>query len=488
MHENRSVEHTVQSVEDLLQKNLTLLASTTLQNGIQANPTSQALRLLEAEIASKSRDFYAAAPQYDVLLKDDPDNPSLLIKTAIAWSRLGEIDKAIRYSKRAVEKSQHSLHSVLTLADLYERFNRTSEAELILNEMQEKPLLNGNYHRLIARILIAKKEYSEAVDFIYSLFNLELDDVKKSKLYFLLSKAYDRLGEYDKAWDAASNAHDLDDTPFDENEFFAQFDEMYSFMTKEVLDVLVEGPHTEFEPLFIVGNPRSGTSLLEQILSMHSDIQNGGEMSSGTLMQAEVASLTDSYHAWPMNLIDLNESDASQLSQRYSSACEFFRKGSKIVSNKALNLHTQLGFLSKILPSSKAIVLQRHPLDNAVSCFTTNLLAAGLPYTSSLESIGKTWLKRKQLSELWLELLSIPVMELHYESLVSNQRAETEKILQFLGVPWQEECMEFYKSEQVARTISFDQVNQKMYSSSSGRWKNYETHLNPIIELCSDYL
>ena len=221
---------------------------------------------------------------------------------------------------------------------------------------------------------------------------------------------------------------------------------------------------------------------------MHTDIENGGEMSSGTLIQADVASLTDSFHPWPTNLIDLKVEGALRLSREYCEHCEFFRNGAKIVSNKALNLHVQLGFLSKILPSSRAILLQRHPLDNAVSCYTTNLLAAGLSYTNSLRAIAKTWVERKKMSEFWMEILSIPVMELHYESLVENQRQETKRILEFLDLPWQEDCMEFHNSKKIARTISFDQVNQKMYTTSSGRWKNYEKHIGPVIDVVQDYI
>ena len=92
------------------------------------------------------------------------------------------------------------------------------------------------------------------------------------------------------------------------------------------------------------------------------------------------------------------------------------------------------------------------------------------------------------MADMWMEKLSIPVMELHYENLVADQRGETERIIEFLGLPWQEDCMEFHKSKRVAKTISYDQVNKKMYKTSSGRWKNYEKHLGPLIDVVSDYI
>ena len=97
-------------------------------------------------------------------------------------------------------------------------------------------------------------------------------------------------------------------------------------------------------------------------------------------------------------------------------------------------------------------------------------------------------MERKKMADMWLELLQIPVMELHYENLVADQRGETERIIEFLDLPWQEDCMEFHKSKYVARTISYDQVNKKMYSTSSGRWKNYEKHLGPVMDAVSDYI
>lgn len=303
-----------------------------------------------------------------------------------------------------------------------------------------------------------------------------------------MCKANDKLGEYDKAWLAAEEAHRLGKLPFDEQKHFDSFATTKSFFSREVLPSLTQGEAQCVEPLFIVSNPRSGTSLLEQILSMHPAVANGGEMTTGTLLQSEVARLTDSFHQWPQNLIDLTPEDALSLSTAYAQQCDYYRGNARIVTNKALNLHSQLGFLSIILPNSKSVIIERNPLDNAVSCFTNNLLAAGLPYTNNIECIGKTWVERKKLATHWREVLSIPILELHYEQLVSNQRAEIMRLLDFLNLDWDERCMDFHKSTRVAKTISYDQVNKKMYQSSSGRWKNYEKHLGPLMDIVQSYI
>lgn len=483
-----SVETTIESVNQFLSKKMYVLALDVVSTALQENPSATELQALYGKVATESRDFYTAANVYDELVKKFPKHPVFLMDSAKAWSSVGETEKAILYSKRAIQYSNSSRQSVLALADLYERNNMADEAEGILDSLAENIDGNGNYQRLKARLLIAKKRYAEAIDYILSILLVERNNTRISKLCFLLSKSYDRLGDYDKAWDSAQKAHKYDETPFDEHEFFTQFDKIRAFMTKETVEGLVEGPTTEVVPFFIVSNPRSGTSLLEQIVGMHSDVANGGEMPTGSLLQSKIATMTDSFHSWPMNLIDVSESDASTLSRQYCLDGNFFRGDAKVVSNKALNLHLQLGFLSKILPSSKAILLQRSPLDNAVSCYMNNLIAAGLTYTNKIEHIGRTWIERKKMSEHWLEVLSIPMMEMSYEHLVANQRSETERLIRFLDLPWQEECMQFHTSKHVARTISYDQVNKEMYSSSSGRWKNYEKHLGPLIDIVSEYI
>ena len=483
-----AVEKLIQQIQSLLSKKMYTLALGEVLQALQQFPHSIDLRMLHAEIASESRDFYTAALLYEELVAQFPENVKLLVESCTAWSRVGEIEKAIQYGQLAVTLSDSSVRSVLTLTDIYERNNRPDEAEALIQTIQKDVSTNGNYQRLHARLCIARKEYAKAIDYLNSQLETEQDTRKQIKLYFILAKAYDKVGEYDRAWNAAANAHKLDESPFDEHAFFGQFEKMRSFMTKDMVQALVDGPETNMEPLFIVSNPRSGTSLLEQIVGMHSDVSNGGEMPTGSLLQSKVASLTDSFHSWPMSMVDLTPGDMAVLSESYCAHCDFFKKNTRVVSNKALNLHEQLGFLSKVMPNAKAIFLERNPLDHAVSCFMNNLLAAGLPYTNNIEHIGRTWVERKGMAEFWWDMLSIPMLQLRYEELVANQRKETKRVIQFLGLPWQEECMEFHTSTQAPRTISFDQTNKKMYTTSNGRWKNYEKHLGSLIDVVSDYV
>ncbi len=483
-------EEAVTAIKKLISQKMLQFARRSSHEALREYPDSRQIRYLIAFISSELKDYATASVLLEQLNNEDPDQIEILKSLIEVWNGLGEMNTAIRYSNQIEELTGRKNQATLTNADIYERNNKIEKADEELAKLPSNFLEQTANINIRARVLISKKEYEQAIDLIlkYEDSLQELEELSQITAYFMLTKAYDKLGEYDKAWEAAAKAHSLSTFPFDIDNYFKQFSEVREFMSREIIEALVEGPTTEVEPLFIVGNPRSGTSLLEQILSMHPDIENCGEMCVGMTMQLDIMPLTDSFHAWPNNLVDIRADDAAKLAELYLEAVEYSRNGERVMSNKALNLPIQVGFLSKVLPSSRAIMLHRHPLDNAVSCYTTNLVAAGHPYTNNLEHLGRVWIERKKMTDMWTDILSIPVMELHYENLVANQREETERLIKFLDLPWEEDCMQFHKSKRVAKTISYDQVNKKMYKTSSGRWKNYEKHLDPIMDIVSDYI
>tara|TARA_Y100000294_G_scaffold176375_1_gene198619 strand:+ start:348 stop:1820 length:1473 start_codon:yes stop_codon:yes gene_type:complete len=483
-------EEAVTAIKKLISQKMLQFARRSAHEALREYPDSRQIRYLIAFISSELKDYATASVLLEQLNNEDPDQIEILKSLIEVWNGLGEMNNAIRYSNQLEELTGRKNQATLTNADIYERNNKIEKADEELAKLPSNFLEQTANINIRARVLISKKEYEQAIDLIlkYEDSLQELEELSQITAYFMLTKAYDKLGEYDKAWEAAAKAHSLSTFPFDIDNYFKQFSEVREFMSREIIEALVEGPTTEVEPLFIVGNPRSGTSLLEQILSMHPDIENCGEMCVGMTMQLDIMPLTDSFHAWPNNLVDIRADDAAKLAELYLEAVEYSRNGERVMSNKALNLPIQVGFLSKVLPSSRAIMLHRHPLDNAVSCYTTNLVAAGHPYTNNLEHLGRVWIERKKMTDMWTDILSIPVMELHYENLVANQREETERLIKFLDLPWEEDCMQFHKSKRVAKTISYDQVNKKMYKTSSGRWKNYEKHLDPLMDIVSDYI
>ena len=490
-------------VNELMRSKYLSMAREVLDREIAENPTSVPLRAKLVQVYTEIMDFQEAYRLLTDLLTEVPDSDQLFSMYPRVLLGAGRPDEAIERARELQERvGQDNFQATGLLAELYESTSRTDDLRDLVDRMKPRDLseeLVRDFSR--SRIALREKDYETGIELLEGIYT-RVNDVdgmaedlvsnRKVECGFQLSKAYDRMGDYDRAWAAATRAHrdsGVRAPKFKADEYIQSLESIKKLMDRETLASLAHcQEELAWEPLYIVGNPRSGTSLLEQILSMHPDIANGGEMSISLRLQEDLPRLTDSYHGWPASVLDMRLEDASELGRRYMAALAHFSSGNKIVSNKALNLQMQLGFLSLVTPNAKAIMLYRYPLDNCVSCYTTNLLASGHLYCSNLEHLAEVWLARRKIMEHWFDHIELPLLELHYEGLVQNQEHETRRLIEFLGLDWDESCLEFYKSKFVARTISYDQVNRKMYTSSDGRWKNYEKHLGPLADRLSDYL
>ena len=493
----------INNVNGLMDQKYFGLARERLTRSLEANPNSFALRVKMVEVYYQLRDFHQAGMVLDTLLQEAPDNDQLFSLLPQILLNRGDTENAIERSKELIERiGDNNPNATAQLAEIYEKTSSTEELRRLIDETKTTDELSSMIKLLgEGRLALRGKEYDQAIDYFQQLKNL-LESTKTSDetvranrlidCFFQMAKAYDRMGDYDSAWSAASQAHKTQreiGPKFNADQYTNVLEATSRRMDPETIKSLAHCDiPLEKTPLYIVGNPRSGTSLLEQILSMHPKVANGGELSIGLRLQEDLLTLTDSYHGWPDAVLDMRTDDANELGRRYMTNLSELNLGGTIVSNKALNLQIQLGFLSLITPNCKAIMIYRYPLDNCVSCFTTNLLSSGHLYCSDLEDMGKVWIARRKIMEYWQECLEIPILELHYESMVQNQEFETRRIIDFLGLDWDDSCLNFHKSNLVARTISYDQVNRKMYSTSDGRWKNYEKHLQPFADLVSDYL
>lgn len=493
----------IDKVNALIEQKYFGLARERISRSLKKNPNSFPLRVKLAEIYHQMRDFHQAGMVLDTLLKEAPDNDQLFSLLPQVLLNRGHTEQAIERSKELRERiGLDNPHATGQLAEIYEKTSSTEELRKLIDEIKTTDELSRMIKLLgEGRLALRRKEYDQAIDYFQQLQKL-LETTKSTDetlrvnrlidCLFQMAKAYDRMGEFDSAWATASRAHELqrENGPiFNAGQYTSMLEAVSKRMDPETVRSLAHcDTPLDQTPLYIVGNPRSGTSLLEQILSMHPEVANGGELSIGLRLQEDLLTLTDSYHGWPDAVLDMRTDDANELGRRYMACLQELTLNKKVVSNKALNLQIQLGFLSLITPNSKAIMLYRYPLDNCVSCFTTNLLSSGHLYCSDLRDMGKVWMARRKIMEYWQESLEIPMLELHYENIVQNQELETRRIIDFLGLDWNESCLNFHQSNLVARTISYDQVNRKMYSTSNGRWKNYEKHLQPFADLVGDYL
>ncbi len=488
---------TTGQIAGLIRRKMYTLAEELALSALETLPNDVELLMMLSHLYYEGQDYLSSARAMELVLRAAPNEPEFLQKAALSYATAGITDRGLDLAKQALSLSQNSPQSWQLIANIYEKTGRIEEGKEALSRVPDVDAFYEANTSTEGKLLYAEKRYGEAIDLIkkyhqWAQQGAKGGDVAENKMYidswFNLVKIYNKIGEYDLAWETAVHAHDISNQKWEAKNVKPKLELIKEIFSAENLRALAHSTAPFEQPVFIVGNARSGTSLLEQILSMHPDVGNGGELMVSGSIQRKMQSATDSFHRYPQCVFDMRVEDANAFAAEYRDAIEWFSVGKKRVTNKAIGLQRQVGFLSLFLPQSRAIMLHRHPLDNCVSCFTSNLVRTGHAYTRTIQTLGQMWVMRREMQDYWTEVVEIPVMDLHYDKLVVDQEAETRRLIEFLDLPWNEDCLQFHKSRRVAATISYDQVNQKMYTSSSGRWKNYEKHLGPLIDIVGDYL
>lgn len=496
MSQQDPIDVEVARVRDLLGRKMNNLAEERLEKLLAEHAADERVRRLQLDCLDEWNDLESARRLADELLAAGGDDLPLLKRVYSIKVGAGRLEEALDLVDRLRVIEPDNADLLTGRVDVLERAKRLDEAEESLAAVRAdgraRPLRVAH---MAARLATARGRHEDAIAILRDHLATEdldrLPDGQRQPVleaFFLLAKVSDRVGDYDGAWHAAQRAHELDGRPFRTSEYAQRLADQRRVFSPETIAGLPRADAIETEPLIILGNPRSGTTLLDQILGMHPEMAAGGELMASIMMQAAVGRLTDSFLPFPMNLADLRVADANALGRLYEACTDRLRGGKRYLSNKALSMHAHLGMMSLSLPRMRVISLFRHPLDNIVSCYTTNLLASGHTYTNRLEWLAEVWALRFEMQRYWTETLDVPFLELHYEDLVGDQEHQTRRILDFLDVPFDDACLRFHESDRHATTLSQEQVKQKMYSTSKGRWRNYETHLGPAIDRLGEYL
>ena len=237
------------------------------------------------------------------------------------------------------------------------------------------------------------------------------------------------------------------------------------------------GGESSHRPVFIVGMPRSGTTLVEQILASHPEVYGAGELTAmGELSNHWLSQCSGLEEAVQTLTSDQRQNYAGQ----YLQALEQRNADAARVIDKMPDNFQALWFIALLFPNARVIHLKRHPLDNCVACYTTHFFA-GHSYTSDLQDLGQYYSDYHRLMCHWCEVLPMAILEVEYERLVEDVETYSRAMVDFLGLPWDDACLDFYANPRSVSTASSVQVRRPIYRSSVGRWKRYEEHLGALV-------
>jgi tetratricopeptide (TPR) repeat protein len=482
------------------------LAIMSLQKG---NARSRRVAEIQALVGRGER--VAAMAILEPLLRIDGRDPQLLSLAARIHHENGNELQAVALSTRAIAILQHPepyfirgdalrtlgrteeavadlLHAVklepnvesirLALVAALEESNRLEEARLALAPILDRAKGGALSERAAyehSKLLIHSGDFETAVQVIdRAVAHASAGSLPFIMLLHLRAKALDRSGRFDEAWESVNRAHDARGVVFDPEELKRRTDTLIGYWNRSKLLEAGRNINVDRTPVFIAGMPRSGTSLIDQVIHAHPLAAGVGELNSVETWAEAVDEAVLRGHP------ESASTEFAVVARRYLADVRKAAPRAERIVNKALGNTRILGHLGRLFPGSCIIHVQRDPRDVAVSCVMGAFGSQRYPWTARPEWVAAAWRDSQRLMEHWSRELDLPILDVRYESLVQRGEPELRRIIDFIGLPWDAAVKEFHRAGRTVRTLSYDQVSRPLYADSIGRWKNYERHLGGI--------
>lgn len=470
--------------------------------------TTDAL-LFKATLLTFEGRHSAARDAYEELERLQPGNPQTLIMLSLACYQSGDPDAGLAYARAALKANPRRVEDMASLGNIFmmtdpAEARRLMEKAVALAPDDPKALVlkaqvrefegdkEGAWESahmairrgsvsieagvIAANVAPAVGRTEEAIGLIEQIVARPGISVTNQRaLHFALANLCDKAKQYDRAFNHAVIANRLKNIPQNINVHVAQVNSLKHVYAATAIASLSRSSVRSELPLFIIGMPRSGTSLMEQILSCHSQVHARGETT-------DVEKLADQIPYYPDGVRNLTQEKIDAMAGAYVQRLHDMAPSATRVTDKLPGNYMYLGLISQLFPGARVLHCKRDPRDICLSNYFIDF-GAGLGFTYDLEALAYTYKAYQELLEHWKTVLPIPILDVQYEELIENPRTWVETILKFCDLDWEDACLDFHQSKRQVLTASYDQVRRPLYKSSKARWKNYARHLEPVSRI-----
>lgn len=412
-------------------------------------------------------------------------NPSFqeaYINLATSQITAGELEDAHDTLNKAMKLWPNNIDVLICKANYFEKSDNPSDAYKLIKPFLDKDIQHPSLGILFLAICSKLDKCDIAIDYMEKIIATpEMPDKTRESMQYAVADAYDKSGLYNKAFYHYEHANNSRPKTYNEveNEFFINsimnvFD--YKHFTSNIESSINRRLST-----FIVGMPRSGTSLVEQILQSHSTVIGAGELNNAGKIAHTIQSDPKSPKVYPLNCERLTSNTLDEFATQYYKKLESISPTASYITDKMPHNFLYLGLISQLFPNTKIIHCRRNPIDTCLSIYFQNFHEKH-NYANSLSDLGHYYVEYTRLMDHWIKTLNIDVYEIQYEDLVSNPTDEIKNLLNFMEIEWEESCLRFHESDRYIATASHNQVREPIYTKSLNRWKHYEANLGSLIE------
>jgi tetratricopeptide (TPR) repeat protein len=416
--------------------------------------------------------------------------PTVEVLAELAWAlyKNGQREEAARVFERA-----HAMNPKLPLviagrASILMDERRGDEARAILKdaarENRSDPLVLNTY----ARVVESSEERAAVRAMIEGALTHQLPPAVRSSLHFSMGTLLEADRDYERAFASFRAANEIGGGAVDESRLELALETVKRVFSRESMERMPRAAPDPL-PVFIVGMPRSGTTLVEQILASHPGVHGAGELQ-------DLSQLAKSMHArlglpegqfYPDVVGALTQEQMQDLADVYLGRLKELGLGALRVTDKMPRNYLLCGLIDVLFPGARIVHCVRDPLDTCVSIFTTSF-GQGHACKSRLSTLAAMYRSYRRVMDHWRLVIRVPILDMVYEEMVYDLEGQAKRLVVFTGLPWDRACLSFYDNKRAVATASMDQVRRPIYSSSVGRWKRYEPYIGELIEGLREYL
>jgi tetratricopeptide (TPR) repeat protein len=398
-----------------------------------------------ATVLGKMGDLEQAASVWRHVMKNAPDDAKVKSSLGAILLEQGHIDDSITYLRDSIRINPDSIRPYIPLAEI-------GSIKLTQDEMTK----------------LEELAHSET-----------LPQSERADALFALATCRDRAGEYDQAFGYFAEGNRLKTSSFNSPKHEEYINDLIHVFDTPFFSSCQQGSDSQ-RPVFVVGMPRSGTTLTEQILASHPNIHGVGERDEMRDLKNSIANRISSSQRFPMAVKGLTEEHLKLFADEALSLDQDLPDSIHRVVNKLPGNFQSLGLISMLFPKARVIHCRRNALDTCLSCFFQNFVS--LDYSFSLDHLADVYLRYRRLAEHWQRVLPLSVFNVDYEEMTASPESLIRRMVEFVELPWNDKCLSHQKNKTTVRTASKWQVRQPIHTRSVNRWRNYEQHIGGLIE------
>ena len=425
-------------------------AKKSFKNILNMEPKNGLIWAEYGTVLTKLANYREGRDAYLKALEFKPDSPRVHLSLGHVYKTMGEIDNSIDSYKSTILQNNLSGEAYWSLANL----KTYSFSENEIRDMEET--LNG-----------------------------DMSDIERSQMHFALGKAYEVKKDFDRSFKNYYEGNKVKKglIKYSSDDTTDNTKRILNFFNQENIHDLSRSSTKDQDPIFVLGMPRSGSTLVDQIISSHSKVDGTQELPNIIKIAAELN--TNSQNTYPEALKELDGTKLSDLGKSYITETAWARESAPFFIDKMPNNFIHIGLIKTILPNAKIIDTRRDPMDTCFSCFK-QFFARGQLFTYSLEDLGNYYTDYIRAMNHWHNIYGKDIYTVHYDNVINKTEETIRELIDYCELPFEKECLEFYNSSRPVKTPSAEQVRQPIYKSGLNYWKNYEKHLLPLKKIIDE--